>query len=125
MDPSERRSTDSEESPASATSSVETGRVAESGRQRFSRKAHRTRLYIYAFVAVALLVFLVALAASNTSHVKVSWVFGTSSVSLVWLVLFAAIAGWLLGMLIGIMFHWRTRKPREPKPASPQDQARP
>jgi hypothetical protein len=40
-------------------------------------------------------------------------------------VLFAAVAGWLLGMFIGIMFHWRTRTPREPKPASPQDQTRP
>jgi uncharacterized integral membrane protein len=125
MDPSERRPTDSEGSPGSVTSSAETGRVAESGRQRFSRKAHRTRLYIYAFVAVALLVFLVALAATNTSHVKVSWVFGTSYVSLVWLVLFSAIVGWLLGIVIGILFHWRTRRPREPKPASPHDQARP
>jgi uncharacterized integral membrane protein len=79
---------------------------------RFRRKAHRTRLHGYAIVAVALVAFLIALAASNTAHVKVSWVFGTSHVSLVWLVLFAAILGWLLGLAISATFHWRTRAPR-------------
>ena len=123
MDPSDRRPAGSAEVADSATSSAEPGEVAEPGRQRFSRKAHRTRLYIYAFVTVALLVFLIVLAASNTSHVKVSWVFGRSSVSLVWLVLFSAVIGWLLGIVIGIMFHWRTRRPHEPKSASPQDEA--
>ena len=56
-----------------------------------------------------MLVYVVALAVSNTAHVKVNWVFGSSSVSLVWLVLFAAILGWLLGILITAVFRWRTR----------------
>src|SRR5689334_14471103 len=79
---------------------------------RFRRKAHRTRLHSYAIVAVVLVAFLIALAASNTAHVKVNWVFGTSHVSLVWLVLFAAILGWLLGLIATAAFHWRTRAPR-------------
>ncbi len=79
---------------------------------RFRRKARRTRLYVYAIVAVALVGFLIALAASNTAHVKVNWVFGSSHVSLVWLVLFAAILGWLLGLATSATFHWRTRAPR-------------
>jgi uncharacterized integral membrane protein len=79
---------------------------------RFRRNAHRTRLYAYAVGAVALIAFLIALATSNTARVKVSWVFGTSHVSLVWLVLFAAILGWLLGLLATAAFHWRTRAPR-------------
>jgi len=79
---------------------------------RFRRKAHRTRLHSYAIVAVALVAFLIALAASNTAHVKVNWVFGSSHVSLVWLVLFAAILGWLLGLATSATFHWRTRAPR-------------
>jgi uncharacterized integral membrane protein len=86
--------------------------AAETAGHRFARRAHRTRLYLYAGVAAALLVFLIALAIANTSHVKVSWVFGSSSVSLVWLVLFSAFAGLLLGMVIGALFHWRTRRPR-------------
>ena len=79
---------------------------------RFRRKAHRTRLHGYAIIAVALVAFLIALAASNTLHVKVNWVFGSSQVSLVWLVLFAAILGWLLGLATSATFHWRTRAPR-------------
>jgi uncharacterized integral membrane protein len=79
---------------------------------RFARKAHRTRLYIYAGAAVALLVALIALVIANTGHVKVSWVIGSSSVSLVWLVVFSAILGLLLGMVLAALFHWRTRAPR-------------
>jgi len=43
------------------------------------------------------------------NRVKVNWVFGTSHVSLVWLVPFAAILGWLLGLVATAAFHWRTR----------------
>jgi uncharacterized integral membrane protein len=55
---------------------------------------------------------LIALVIANTGHVKVSWVVGSSSVSLVWLVIFSAILGLLLGLVLGALFHWRTRAPR-------------
>jgi uncharacterized integral membrane protein len=84
----------------------------ETRAEHFRRKAHRGRLHGYAVVTVALVAYLVALAVSNTAAVKVSWVFGSSHVSLVWLVLFAAILGWLLGLLVTARFHWRTRAPR-------------
>lgn len=84
----------------------------ESSRERLSRKGHRFRLQAYAVLTVAVLVYVVALGASNTRHVKVDWVFGQASVALVWLVVFAAILGWLLGILITQLFRWRTRKPR-------------
>ncbi len=83
----------------------------ETRRERSRRKAHRSRLYAYAILGVALVAFLLALAASNTARVNVNWVFGSSHVSLVWLVLFAAILGWLLGLLTTAAFHWRTRAP--------------
>ncbi len=86
--------------------------VGETRGARFARKAHRTRLYVYVGVAVALFVFLTALVIANTGHVKASWVVGSASVSLVWLVLFSAILGLLLGMVLGALFHWRTRTPR-------------
>jgi uncharacterized integral membrane protein len=79
---------------------------------RFARKAHRTRLYVYAGIAVALLVALIALVIANTGRVEVSWVVGSSSISLVWLVVFSAILGLLLGMVLAALFHWRTRTPR-------------
>jgi uncharacterized integral membrane protein len=84
----------------------------ETRRGRFRRNARLTRLHGYAIATVALFAFLIALAASNTAHVKVNWVFGSSHVSLVWLVLFAAIIGWLLGLAASARFHWSTRAPR-------------
>ncbi len=86
--------------------------ASETRGARFARQAHRTRLYLYAGAAVALLVALIALVIANTGHVKVSWVVGSSSVSLVWLVVFSAILGLLLGMVLAALFQWRTRTPR-------------
>jgi uncharacterized integral membrane protein len=86
--------------------------IGETRGARFARKAHRTRLYIYAGTAVALIVALIALVIANTGHVKVSWVVSSSSVSLVWLVVISAVLGLLLGMVLAVLFHWRTRTPR-------------
>jgi uncharacterized integral membrane protein len=91
--------------------------VAETRGARVARKARRAWLFIMSFVTLAVLVFLVALIARNTQHVTVSWVFGTSRVSLVWLVVSAAILGWLLGLLMSALFRWRTRR-RDPQRAS-------
>jgi uncharacterized integral membrane protein len=84
----------------------------ESRRAGFTRHVHRVRLYLYAFIGVALLVYVVALAASNTHRVRVDWVFGSSTVPLIWLVTLAVILGWLLGLLVAGVFRWRTRAPR-------------
>ena len=105
---------------AAETPGAGTETTVETPGARLARKAHRTRLYLYAGAAVALLVYLVALVVDNTGHVKVSWVFGASSVSLVWLVLISVILGLLLGMVIGALFHWRTRRPRSRGTSPPQ-----
>lgn len=97
---------------ASARPTSQAASRGETRGGRFRRKARRTRLHGYAIAIVALVAYLVALAASNTAHVKVSWVFGTSRVSLVWLVLFAAILGWLLALATSARFHWLTRSQR-------------
>lgn len=98
---------------APARASAARTRGGETRGERFRRLAHRRRLYSYAVLGSALVAFLIALADSNTAHVKFNWVFGTSHASLVWLVLVAAIFGWLLGLLVGARFHWRTRAPRD------------
>jgi uncharacterized integral membrane protein len=84
----------------------------ETRSEPFRRKAPRGRLHGYAVLTIALVAYLIALAASNTAHVKVNWVFGSSQVFLVWLVLFTAVLGWLLGNLASARFHWRTRARR-------------
>jgi uncharacterized integral membrane protein len=89
-----------------------TANGTETRTERFRRKALRGRLHGYAIAAVALVAVLIALAASNTAHVTVNWLIGSSHVSLVWLVLAAAILGWLLGLMTSARVHWRTRAPR-------------
>ncbi len=91
---------------------AESATAVETRGERFRRKAHRTGLYLYAFFTVALLVCLVALAVANTDQVEFSWVVGSSTVSLVWIVIFSAILGWLLGIVTSAVFRWRTRARR-------------
>jgi uncharacterized integral membrane protein len=91
--------------PAAAT-------PVETRGERFGRKARRTRSHLYSFLAVALLVCLVALVVANTRQVKLNWVVGSSTASLVWIVLASAVLGWLLGIVSSAVFHWRTRAPR-------------
>ena len=79
---------------------------------RLRRHSHRTGLYLWAFALVALLVVVIALAVANTRRVKLSWVFGEGEASLVWIVLAAAVLGWLLGIATGVVFRLRTRRRR-------------
>jgi uncharacterized integral membrane protein len=83
---------------------------------RLRRHGHHTRLYAWAFFLVALLVVVIALAVANTRQVKLSWVVGTSHASLVWIILAAAVLGWLLGIATGVLFRLRTRRRRATEP---------
>ena len=87
--------------------------AGETRRGRSRRMARRTRLHGYAVASVALSAFVIALASANTARVKVSWLFGSSHVSLLWLVLATVILGWLLGLLTNTAFYHRTRAPRQ------------
>ena len=86
---------------------------------RLRRHGHRTYLYSWAITLVALLVVVIALAVANTEQVKLSWVIGTSHASLVWIIVAAAILGWLLGLVTGVVFRLRTRRRHETEPRPP------
>ena len=79
---------------------------------RWQRKARRGRMQLSGLVAVALLISVVALVLANTGHVRLHWLLGSGSASLAWVVLLAAVLGWLLGLASGSVVHWRTRTPR-------------
>jgi uncharacterized membrane protein YciS (DUF1049 family) len=102
---------------ARAREAAAEGNGTETRAEHFRRKALRGRLHGYAIGAVALVAVLIALAASNTGQVKVNWLIASSRVSLVWLVLAAAILGWVLGLMASARFHWRTRAPRRQRQA--------
>jgi len=101
-----------ESAAAAAAASAPTQRP-ETRTRHLRRTAHQGRLHIYAIVVVVLIAVLVALVATNTSRVHVDWLVGSSRVSLVWLVLVAAIIGWILGVLASVRFQWVTRAPRQ------------
>jgi uncharacterized integral membrane protein len=95
--------------PASGAASAPT---PESRAERLRRRGRRARLYTWAFSLVALLAVLVVLISRNTRTVKLDWAFGSARASLVWIILVAAVLGWLLGIVTSIVFRHRTRTPR-------------
>jgi uncharacterized integral membrane protein len=84
---------------------------AESRGARARRHGRRAGLYGWAFAALAVLVVLIALIVANSRTVELDWIFGSGRASLVWVVLAAAVLGWLLGIATAILFRFRTRKP--------------
>jgi uncharacterized integral membrane protein len=86
------------------------GYQTEGRRARAGRYGRRTALYTWATILVVLLVLFVILIAQNTRSVRVGWVFGHSHASLVVLILFAAILGWLSGIATSVLFRRRTRR---------------
>ncbi|MDQ3875735.1 MAG: LapA family protein [Actinomycetota bacterium] len=103
--------------PADTDPEVRSGELEARG-DRARRYARRTKLYAYAAALVALLVVLIALIVANTRTVKVSWVFGSTRQSLVWIILVTGLVGWLLGIVTSIVFRYRTRRPRSAPPAT-------
>jgi uncharacterized integral membrane protein len=85
--------------------------VVESRQQRLGRHRRRARLYIGAFLFIALLIIITALAVANTRSVKLDWVVDSTHAPLIWIILAAAVLGWLLGITTSIVFRRRTRAP--------------
>jgi len=106
--------TTSQQNPAPAMSDrIPSGTptpTAEARGQRAIRHGKRAGLYTWACVLVALLVVLIALIAANTGAVKLDWVVGSTHASLVWIILAAAVLGWLLGIVTGVAVRHRTRR---------------
>jgi hypothetical protein len=61
-------------------------------------------------------VALIALVAANARSVELDWIFGSGHASLVWIVVGAAVLGWLLGIATCILFRYRTRRPMTTAP---------
>ncbi|MGZ4419369.1 MAG: hypothetical protein ACXVRV_14515 [Gaiellaceae bacterium] len=86
--------------------------LGESRGHRAARHFHGVRLYTGAIAFVALLAVLIVLISANTRNVKLSWAFGSTHASLVWIILATAVIGWLLGITTAVVFRLRTRRPR-------------
>ena len=77
----------------------------EEGRQTF-QPGLWSRLIGIGVVVIYLLLFVVL----NTKHVKVSFVFASTKVSLIWVILFSLAAGIVLGVLISQLHRLRMRR---------------
>jgi uncharacterized integral membrane protein len=75
-------------------------------------ESRRTGMSVHAIVTIVVLIAIIALLLANTRSVKVSWVFGSTRQSLIWIVLVTAILGWLLGISTALLF--RRRRAQKP-----------
>jgi uncharacterized integral membrane protein len=99
------------EAPTPAPSSDASTSSSESRAERFVRHGRHARLYTGAVVFIALLAVLIVLSSMNTRSVKLDWAVGSTHASLVWIILAAAVIGWLLGITTAVVFRHRTRRP--------------
>jgi uncharacterized integral membrane protein len=68
-------------------------------------------MYASTVLVVAVIAVLVVLISRNTGAAKLDWVFGSTNASLVWIILAAAVLGWLLGIATAVTFRHRARRP--------------
>jgi uncharacterized integral membrane protein len=101
-----------EQEPSPPPVDRENKQQAEPRGQQMRRHGRRAGLYTWAVLAVAGLVILIILIAANVRSVKLDWVVGSTHASLVWIILAAAVLGWLLGIATSVLFRFRTRRPR-------------
>jgi uncharacterized integral membrane protein len=110
--PSEEPDGTTRTAPTGASADGASTIVPESRAVRLRRHARQARLYTGAVAFVGLLAVLVVLVSANTATVKLDWAVGSTHASLVWIVLAAAVIGWLLGIVTAVVFHHRTRRRR-------------
>lgn len=71
----------------------------ERGRRSSGDRAVSGKLIGFGIVAVLLVWF----ALINTESVKVAWIFGTSEIPLIWVIVFSAVAGAVIGWIVGLV----------------------
>jgi uncharacterized integral membrane protein len=99
-----------EESPPETFAAPSVASSSELRGVRLARRTRGARLYASAGAFVTLLAVLVILASRNTHAAKLDWVVGSTRASLSWIILAAAIFGWLLGIATAVVVHRRTRR---------------
>jgi uncharacterized integral membrane protein len=75
------------------------------------RMGGRAKLYTSLALLALLIAVIVALALDNRNEARLSWVVGDTQAPVIWIVLVAAIVGWLAGIVTGAVIRRRTRAP--------------
>jgi uncharacterized integral membrane protein len=92
----------------------ETSKPKERSRSRLSRrregaKSFQPGLWLRLLPAGAVLLYLALFIGLNTHRVKVSFVFSSTRVSLIWVVLLSNALGLLVGVLLSQLYRFRRR----------------
>jgi uncharacterized integral membrane protein len=100
-----------EQSPPDVAATVpDAASFGEPRRVRVARHARRARFYASAAAFVTVLVVLAALASKNTQTAKLDWLAGSTRASLAWIILAAAVFGWLFGIATALIVNRRARR---------------
>jgi uncharacterized integral membrane protein len=81
------------------------GAPAEEGSSEF-----QPRLWLKLLLLIAVIVFVIAFVLENRRHVQLHFVFGSSHVSLIWLILLSIGLGLVGGVLISQLYRRRRRR---------------
>ena len=89
--------------------SQSTGATASHREARRLQGRDVKRIVVVVILALAL-AWLIAFIASNSEHVKVSFVFGDVSLSLVWVMIICAVLGAVLALALPRVLRWRRQR---------------
>lgn len=93
-------------------------RPSRLSRRREGARSFQPGLWLRLFPAGAAVVYLAFFIGLNTHAVKVSFVFSSTRVSLIWVVLLSGALGLVLGVLISQLYRFRRRGARAAKEAA-------
>ncbi len=79
--------------------------MADEERSRGQQRAWSAKTITFGGVAIVLVWF----ALINRDSVRVSWIFGNSEVPLIWVIVFSALAGALIGWIVSLIRRGRDR----------------
>jgi uncharacterized integral membrane protein len=82
------------------------------GRLQEGRRSFQPGLWVRLIVLAAAVVYLILFVVLNAKTVKVRWVFATTRVSLIWVIVLSLLLGIVLGVLASQLRHFRSRRRR-------------
>jgi uncharacterized integral membrane protein len=107
-----------DESPQEPKELKEQPRRSRLSRRREGARSFQPGLWLRLLPAGAAVVYLALFIGLNTHAVKVSFVFSSTRVSLIWVVLLSNALGLVLGVLISQLYRFRRRDARAAKEAA-------
>jgi uncharacterized integral membrane protein len=98
--------------PPDLATPAEPAKPGLGGRLQEGRRSFQPGLWLRLVVLAAAVVYLILFVVLNAKTVKVHWVFATTRVSLIWVIVLSLLLGIVLGVLASQLRHFRSRRRR-------------